>query len=449
MSATRHILPSPTCSSFSAVRKRFYRLCARPQHPPGFYVVCLAVLCERWAAYILASSVVFMLCERYGYARADALRLAGMVNAISYLGTLPGGLASDRVLGARRALRISVVLLALGYAALTFSGPVALWLSLGLLVLGSSLFKPATQAAIAGLYAPIDPRLDAAQIIFYLAINTGAALGGLLAGWVLRNNGWSYAYTLAAAIMLMGRIVLLVGRDALRLRPAAGHSTHSAVPNPSILPTRQRAKTIGALTLAMFIYTICYAQVEGSLLLWAQDRVERVVLGFEVPAAWFVSLPAVLALVLAPVQLALLARLQRRIGTQRLIAWGLLAVALAYITLIPAVTAAATQRVSMGWLVGCLALLVIGELLVGPLGLSLLLRLAPPRFVGLVAGAWYLSGALGFWLAGEFGALWLRWSSSAMLALLVMLPVCGAGVLWMAAPAVRYSTGLAKKPRSV
>ena len=62
----------------------------------------------------------------------------------------------------------------------------------------------------------------------------------------------------------------------------------------------------------------------------------------------------------------------------------------------------------MLWLIACMTLLVIGELLVAPLGLSLLLRLAPPRFVGVVVGAWYVAGALGCWLAGEIGAVWVR-----------------------------------------
>ncbi len=48
------------------------------------------------------------------------------------------------------------------------------------------------------------------------------------------------------------------------------------------------------------------------------------------------------------------------------------------------------------------------KLLVAPLGLSMMLRLTPPRFVGVVAGAWYISKALGFWLAGELGALVVR-----------------------------------------
>lgn len=434
MSAVRQSLPVATRQPIAAVARRIHQPGQGPRHPPGLYIVCLAVLCERWAAYTLASSVVFMLCDRYGYARADALRVAGLVNAASYLGTLPGGLAADRVFGAGRALRISTVLLALGYAMLTFSGSVAFWSSIGLLVLGSSLFKPGTQTAIAGLYGPSDPQLDAAQVMFYLAVNAGAALGALLAGLVVRGSGWSLSYALAAAVMLAGRLVLWVGRDALRLRAAGLHPTHSDTSTSRTMTAWQRCRMIGALTLAMLIYTICFAQAEGSLLLWAQDKTDRVIFGFEIPAAWFAGLPAMLVLMLAPIQLALLSRLQRRIGTQRLIAWGLLAVALAYITFSPAVFGSATRRVSMGWLVGCLTLIVVGELLIGPLGLSLLLRLTPRRFIGVVVGVWYVSNSLGFWLAGEIGALWVRWSSIGVLALLIVLPLSGAWVLWRAAP---------------
>ena len=99
----------------------------------GFYLLCLAVLCERWAALILSSSVVLMLGERYGYARGDAMRLAGLFNAASYLATLPGGLAVDHVLGSRRSLGVGMALLTLGYATLILSTRDALWLALGLL----------------------------------------------------------------------------------------------------------------------------------------------------------------------------------------------------------------------------------------------------------------------------------------------------------------------------
>ncbi len=131
-------------------------------------------------------------------------------------------------------------------------------------------------------------------------------------------------------------------------------------------------------------------------------------LGFEIPAAWFVGLPAVLVLIFAPAQLVLLPRIQRQVSTQRLVAGGLVAVALAFAVLAPPLIWSAGHRVSMAWLIACMTLLAIGELLVAPLGLSMVLRLAPPRLVGVVVGAWYVSGALGFWLAGEIGAMWVR-----------------------------------------
>jgi hypothetical protein len=62
--------------------------------------------------------------------------------------------------------------------------------------------------------------------------------------------------------------------------------------------------------------------------------------------------------------------------------------------------------VGLGWLLGCLALLSVGELLIGALGPSFVLRLAPSARGGRWLGAWYGATALGFWLAGRIGGLW-------------------------------------------
>lgn len=409
MSTTSHPLLLTAHRLLSASAMALRRLIPGPRHPAGLSVVCVAVFFERWAAYMLGSSVVLMLCERYGYARGDALRLAGLVNAASYLGTLPGGLAVDRRLDPRYSFGLGMVLLALGYAALTLSASVALWPSLGLLVLGHALFKPSTQSVITRLYAPNDPRFDAAQIAFYLAVNAGATVGAGLTGLLMRRHNWNVTFALAAGIMLAGRIILAVSKDSLRLREKVEVAIASEISQAEAMSAWQRTKVIGALTLAVMLYTVGMGQVEGSLFLWAQDRTDRVLLGFELPAAWFVGLPAFLVLILAPVQLAILPWIQRRLGTQSLIAWGLAAVALAFAVLIPPAVMSGGHRVSMGWLIGCMTLLVVGELLVAPLGLSMLVRLAPPRFIGVVVGAWYVAGALGFWLAGELGAIWLKW----------------------------------------
>lgn len=89
------------------------------------------------------------------------------------------------------------------------------------------------------------------------------------------------------------------------------------------------------------------------------------------------------------------------------IALGMLAAGLAYVPLVvAALLGHEGSPVSMGWLLGCLGLLSVGELLVGALGPSFVLRLAPPKRGGRWLGAWYVATAAGFWLAGQLGGLW-------------------------------------------
>ena len=381
------------------------RLIPSLRHPHGLYLLCWAVFCERWAAAILGSLVVLMLCEQYGYPRGDALRLAGLYNAASYLLTLPGGFVVDRSLGGRRSLGAGMVLLMLGYAAMTQSSASVLWISTPLLILGHALFKPSTQAVMVLLYERHDPRLDAAQLTCYLVVNIAGVVGTASAGLLGRSHDFRASFGLAAAVLLVGLMAVRAGNHVLRLRQKQPAFSAPAVTPPIELSARQRIKIIAALTLAMMSFTVGFGQVEGALLMWAQDRTDRILLGFELPAAWFVGLPSLLVLLLAPAQLAFLPRIQRQVSTPRLIALGLVSVVLAFVVLIPPAVLSPGQRVSMAWLIVCMTLLVIGELLVAPLGLSLLLRLAPPRFVGAMVGVWYVAGALGCWLAGEIGAV--------------------------------------------
>lgn len=192
----------------------------------------------------------------------------------------------------------------------------------------------------------------------------------------------------------------------------------------------QQTRTIAGLALAMFLFTLSTAQAEGALLLWSKDRIDRVVLGFEIPVAWFLAFPALLALLLAPIQLALLPRLKSGIGTSRLVALGLGAASLCFAVLLP--TTLLPGRVSMVWLAASLSLFVLAELLVAPLGLALLQRSAPPRFIGLVTGLWYGAGALGYLAGGEIGALWSSWQTRNVLLFLTALPTVGAAVFsWL------------------
>jgi POT family proton-dependent oligopeptide transporter len=67
---------------------------------------------------------------------------------------------------------------------------------------------------------------------------------------------------------------------------------------------------------------------------------------------------------------------------------------------------------SMWWLIGCTAMLTLGELYLSPVGLSLVTKIAPPRIVSLMMGFWLGSSFAGNYLSGYLGTFWEKWSHS-------------------------------------
>jgi POT family proton-dependent oligopeptide transporter len=64
-------------------------------------------------------------------------------------------------------------------------------------------------------------------------------------------------------------------------------------------------------------------------------------------------------------------------------------------------------RVSIGWLFAFYLILTIGELCLSPVGLSLVTKAAPPAYVGLFMGLWFLTtGAVANFLAHFAGGYW-------------------------------------------
>ena len=79
---------------------------------------------------------------------------------------------------------------------------------------------------------------------------------------------------------------------------------------------------------------------------------------------------------------------------------GLLCVSLSFALMVPAAKLTADGKVGPLWLVSLFFLQTCGELLLSPVGLSTMTKLAPARLVGVVMGIWFLAAALGNKLAG-------------------------------------------------
>jgi POT family proton-dependent oligopeptide transporter len=430
--------PSPKHSDSPSHATKMYQALVA-EHPPALYQLCFSVLCERWAAFMLTATAALMLCERFGFPRADALRLWGIVSAASYIGSLPGGHILDQTRSAHRGFIASLLILLLGYLALSMPYRGTALTGFALLVIGHAAYKPSTQRALRMLYSTADPRLEGAQVLLHIAINLGAAAGSFLAGILVRFAGWGITYSVSALTLGIGIAVLWQQELIHSPTPPTSTLDENGSQQQALRSEMRSVPFITALIFAMFLLTLATAQAEGALLLWASHRTDTMVFGFNVPVAWFVTFAAVMVLLLSPLQLALLPLLKRSLGSTRLVALGLVSIGLCFAVLSP--TVLWTSRVSILWLLGSLTFFVVAEMLVAPIGLALLLRSVPSRFIGRITGVWYGAGALGYFAGGEIGALWSRWPTHRVLLLLTVLPLLGAILLGLKPRSrnVRYS----------
>jgi len=102
----------------------------------------------------------------------------------------------------------------------------------------------------------------------------------------------------------------------------------------------------------------------------------------------------------------------RRKGTEpstpTKIAFGLLISAIPVLVMIMAVEVSnnGAEKASAWWLVMTYGVITVGELLLSPMGLSLVSKLSPPRITALMMGGWFLSTSIGNKLSGVLSSLW-------------------------------------------
>lgn len=159
------------------------------------------------------------------------------------------------------------------------------------------------------------------------------------------------------------------------------------------------------LVLALLLWGICYGQADGTMMLWARDRTQRVVFGVEIPASTFATLPAVLVFVIMPLATLLSRWRVTRTVTRKLLV-GMLGTALSMAVLALAASLSGDSPASLAWLLASFVLLGVGEIVVAPLVQLTLGSLTKPIRHGIMVAVFYGALAIGYHLAGRVGAYW-------------------------------------------
>jgi len=147
-------------------------------HPKGLLVAFFANMGERFGYYTMLAIFTLYLQAKFGYSASEAGFIYGGFLFGVYFLPLLGGFLADFLFGYGKTIVIGLFVLMGGYALLAWPG-MGLWLvvlALGVISLGTGLFKGNLQALVGNMYD--DPRYSAnrdnAFAIFYMGINIGA-----------------------------------------------------------------------------------------------------------------------------------------------------------------------------------------------------------------------------------------------------------------------------------
>ncbi|WP_419807662.1 peptide MFS transporter [Sphingomonas sp.] len=430
-------------------------------HPKGLFVLFYAEMWERFSYYGMRALLILYLTKFWLFGDGKANLIYGAYTSLVYITPVLGGYLADRYLGQRKAVVFGGILLAIGHGFMAYEGlqgvtdPVVkqgdpalnvFWFALALIIVGSGFLKANISVIVGQLYRLTDGRRDSAYTIFYMGVNTGAALGTILVGYLGETVGWSYGFGLAGIGMVVGLIIFAIGRPALRGQGEApgplakareytlyaiglaavaviwllvqyqdvvgnllavagvamlGYTLYEALKLPK--EPRERMFAILFLIALNPIFWGLFEQAGGSLSLYTDKFVDR----GGVPTSLFQSINPIYIVLLGPIFAGLWLMLGKRgRDPSAPVKFGLalFQVGLGFLVFVWGAKAAGPGVATPVLFVFLIYLLhTMAELCLSPVGLSAMNRLTPRHLASFIMGAWFYMTAVGNFIAGKIG----------------------------------------------
>jgi POT family proton-dependent oligopeptide transporter len=409
------------------------------RHPRGLYVLFFTEMWERFGFYTMGAVFTKYLRnaeQGFGWSDKEATALNANYLMFVYASPLIGGWIADMKLGYRNSVLIGGLIFMVGYLLFTLPALWAVYAALTCLVIGNGFFKPNVSAMVGHLYPEGSELKDRAYNIFYMGINVGALLAPVVAEFMVRWYGYRPAYAVAAAGMVFSVCVLWLFKRYVEPGQAtspARESSEPAAPPPrrhpiDDVPDWKRITALVVIFLAVIVFWMVFHQNSSTLTYWADENTDWQVSGIisnAINPFWVVTL----SLPLVSFWRLLNAKgLEPATPTKML--YGMVLTGLMFFFMyLAAKTGEATipddavgkaryaYKVSPVWLIAGYFILTLGELMLSPMGLSLVSKVAPVRLRGLMMGGWFLATAIGNKLTA-IGTLWYEWPHSTFFLLL-------------------------------
>ncbi len=264
-------------------------------HKPALFVLFFTEMWERFSYYGMRAIFVLFLTSTFAdggweWSNERALALLGTYTSMVYVTPVIGGWIADKFMGYQKAIALGALVMTLGHASMALDTETTLYIGVGLLIIGSGLFKPNITSMVSGLYDQFPERKDGAFTIFYMGVNSGGFIGVLLCGFLGENLSWAWGFGLAGIFMMLGMLQFWFARsifDTIGLQPSREIDLSDAVENiskddeneVSAHVQRDRYIVVGVLAFFVVFFWAAFEQASGSMTIFANNYTQRLLDG--------------------------------------------------------------------------------------------------------------------------------------------------------------------------
>ncbi len=410
------------------------------KHPKGLYVLFATEMWERFSFYTMLAMFALYMRDTTGQGFAwsvdNTQSLVSNYLMFVYASPLVGGWIADKKIGYRKAVMIGGFFFMAGHLLLSFRTIGIVYAALTCLVIGNGFFKPNVSALVGNLYSEGSHLKDRAYNIFYMGINVGAFLAPVVAEFVKGRFGFHVAFAVAAGGMAISVFILwkfkkhieaadnAASRDPKTLANTAAVAVDAPPASVSqrpidAVPDWKRVSALIVIFLIVIVFWMVFHQNGTTITYWGNDNTDWEVSGIisnAINPGWVILLTFPLI-----VFWRWLDKKGLEPSTPTKMVFGMVMTALAFFVFfiaakigeasVPAGGDPYAFKMSPFWLLGAYGVLTAGELMLSPMGLSLVSKVAPIRMRGIMMGGWFVATAIGNKLT-QIGQLWDDWLHS-------------------------------------
>lgn len=384
------------------------------KHPKELWILGLTELCERFAFWGAGNLLVLYLIEYYQFSNERSTHIYGVFTGFAAFLPLVGGWVADRW-NYQSPLFLGALVNALGCFLIATGIQNLLYVALFVMACGYGIFTPSILTVLGYTYRDKPSLREAGFSIYYASINIGVFLALASLGTVAKLVNWHVAFILAGVVQLLGLIPLIIylvkHKETYRSLKEMQKTRH-AEKHKLTLIEKKRLFVIFVFCVVSILFWVAYNQAFSSMAIFAHQFMDKTIGSIELPEGVFLSSESFFLILLAPVLAVLYSSLQK-IGKDPSPAFKT-ALSLFFIACCFFVMVLASENIPAGsemahvswkYLVGSYFLMAIGEMLLAPIGLSMVSRLAPPRYTALIIGFWYVCVGIAFYNGGVLAGL--------------------------------------------